>query len=117
MLVIALLIFIGVAYAGYFMADEIRTKKGVLAPIRDIHRYAAFLGLAVIAGVLLFTQEDTYADIAAAILLATAVGGLSLFRVLFKEKHKPMLAVYAHASLGVIGVLALSLAILSPAIK
>jgi len=114
MLIIPLLAFIGVAYAGYFMANEIRTGKGVLAPIRDLHRYAALGGLAVVAVVLLLTEQNDYVYLAGGIILAAAIGGFSLFRFLFAGKQKPMLAVYAHASLGITGILALIFAILSP---
>ena len=114
MLVLSLLAFFGVAYAGYFMANEIRSKKGVLAPIRDLHRYSALGGLTVIGGVLLLTEQNGYVCIAGAILLAAALGGFGLFRVLFANKQRPMLAVYAHASLGVIGILTLIVAIVTP---
>ena len=114
MLVIPLLVFVGVAYAGYLMANEIRTKKGVLAPILDLHRYSALAGMALMAGILIFTHQSSYSYIAGGIILATVLGGFSLFRIIFSGKQKPIIVVYAHASLGCMGILALIVAILSP---
>jgi len=56
------------------MANEIRTQKSVLAPMRDLHRYAALGELTVIGSVLLFTEQNGYISIAGAILLAAALG-------------------------------------------
>ncbi|HEY9135597.1 MAG TPA: hypothetical protein VIM85_07370 [Pseudomonadales bacterium] len=107
LIIIPTLVFLGTAYAGYVLANEIKQKKGVLAPVLAMHRYSALAGIAILAVIISFS-EITPLTIAAFVTLLTAgLGGFFLFRLIYKNQPPPMLIVYGHAGIAITGILIL----------
>lgn len=107
LIIIPTLVFLGTAYAGYVLANEIKQKKGVLAPVLDMHRYSALAGMAILAIIISFSEITRLTIAAFVALLAAGLGGLFLFRIAYKGQQPPMLMVYGHAGIALTGILML----------
>lgn len=107
LIIIPILVFLGTAYAGYVLVNEVKQKKGVLKPVLYMHRYSALAGVIVLATIITFTETTRLTIAALAILVAAGAGGFILFRLVFKDQDPPMLMVHVHAGIAITGILVL----------
>lgn len=107
-----LLVFLGTAYAGYVLVGQIREEKGALPPALNMHRFSALVGVVFLGMVIGFTETSKLTIVALVILIGAMAGGLSLFRLLYKDSSPPLIMIYGHAGFAIMGMVMLLVSVL-----
>jgi hypothetical protein len=101
MLIIAIVFFLGTGYTGYLLSTSHKRGTKPLDFLRTVHHSTALAGLACF-GFYLFTGTEvnsTQLVVGFLLFLAAALGGFTLFRILYPQEQKPLMLIYAHASI------------------
>jgi|GEM_PF-6258382 len=110
--IIPIIVFLGTAYGGYVLSTQIKKETGILSPILDFHRYSALVGIIILALIIGFTESTKLVIAAFIIILSAFIGGIFLFRLVFKNQAPPMLVVYGHAGIAIMGIVLLMTTVL-----
>jgi len=106
-IIIPIIVFLGTAYGGYVLSNQIKKEKSILSPVLDFHRYSAIAGIIILAIVILFSDTTNLSIAAFVILLGAFFGGVFLFRLVFKNQLPPMLMIYGHGGIAIMGIVLL----------
>ena len=103
--ILAILFLLGTGYTGYLLSINHKRGSKPLEFMRTVHHFSALAGLACF-GVYLFTSEtNAQLTVGKLLFITAALGGLTLFRVSFPQEQKPMMVIYAHASIAIAALL------------
>jgi len=105
--IIPILVFLGTAYGGYVLSTQIKKGKDILSPVLNYHRYSAIAGIIILAIVIGFTDTTNLSIAAFVIILGAFFGGFFLFRMVFKNQAPPMLIIYGHGGIAIMGIVLL----------
>ena len=105
--IISILVFLGTACSGYVLSTQIKKEKDILSPVLDFHRYSALAGIIILAIVIAFIDTTKLVMAAFIIILGAFIGGIFLFRLVFNNQAPPMLVVYGHAGIAIMGIVLL----------
>ncbi len=106
MFILAIFFLLGTGYAGYLLSTSHKPGSKPLDFMRTVHHSSALAGLACFWVYLLTSETNTQLTVGFLLFIAAALGGLTLFRVIFPQEQKPMMVVYAHASIAIAALLA-----------
>ena len=105
MFILAIFFLLGTGYTGYLLSTSHKRGLKPLDFMRTVHHSSALAGLVCFGIYLLTNEANTQLTVGFLLFLAAAIGGLTLFRVLFPQEQKPMILIYGHASIAIAALL------------
>lgn len=101
MFILAIFFLLETGYTDCLLSTNHKRGSKPLKFPRTVHHSTALAGLVCFGVYLLTSETNTQLAMGFLLFIAAGLSGLTLFRVIFPEEQKPMMAVYAHASISI----------------